>query len=457
MAWTRDPDNLIQIMTSNTLPSGVAYASSDESNNAYCAFDNNPGSAWYTFQAPVAPWKLGYDFANGVVVYKYNILPYSSKVDWTPKNWTFEGWNGLSWVVLHTVTNASWSAGVANSYTFANNTKYTKYQLNISATNSGSAPWICELEMIGEPISGDPHSLIPKMTSNTLPSGVAFASSDELHNGYCVFDNSPGSAWYTFQAPYAPWKLGYDFQNGVVVYKYNILIAPTSSTKGYPPKSWTFEGWDGLHWVVLHFVTNETWYSGRLKSYTFANNTKYTKYQLNISAAYDGPPWIYELEMIGDSIPKPHWARDPHNLIPIMMSNTYPSGVAFASSDEDNRAYWAFDSTSGTSWYTFQAPYAPWKLGYDFKNGVVVNKYNILPTGSDIGCTPKNWTFEGWNGLSWVVLHTVTNATWSLGVANSYSFANTTKYTKYQLNISATCNGSPPWIYELEMIGDPIS
>ncbi|WP_366345720.1 SPRY domain-containing protein [Paenibacillus amylolyticus] len=106
------------------------------------------------------------------------------------------------------------------------------------------------------------ETTIPKMTSDTAPSGKAFAKS-------------------VYNASYAPWKafngiddaegyaslsgsggtgyLGYEFPNAISLYKY-VVRSTGSSSLTKMPKDWTFEGSnDGVNWNVLDTQTNQTW------------------------------------------------------------------------------------------------------------------------------------------------------------------------------------------------------
>jgi hypothetical protein len=108
----------VPIMTSNTTPSGIA--------------STNVGTAWYAFDAAgfnsdwivdvVSPgtW-LAYEFTSPIAVNQYSFAGYTNQ-----NNWTFEAWNGSTWIVLHTITGAS-----VTSYTsplLGNSTAYIKYR-----------------------------------------------------------------------------------------------------------------------------------------------------------------------------------------------------------------------------------------------------------------------------------------------------------------------------------------
>lgn len=137
------------------------------------------------------------------------------------------------------------------------------------------------------------------------------------------------------------------------------------------------------------------------------------------------------------------------NKIPTMTSNTTPEGIATTSSGlyrpvgHDYGPWRAFmntvDTTSGYNycWHLDAGITSGW-LGYEFASPQIITSYDITPQNDFTGRTPRTWTFEGYNGTTWVVLDTRTNITsWTNLVANSYSFSNSTAYTKYRINISA--------------------
>ena len=148
--------------------------------------------------------------------------------------------------------------------------------------------------------------------------------------------------------------------------------------------------------------------------------------------------------------------------IPTMSSTTAPSGIVTSSSDTGG--YW--------DWYAFEDgsvdPSKRWDsnvtiatdnaqyIGYEFAGPKLIQQYTIRQSGSGQG--PSDWTFEGWNGSSWVTIHTVVGQTGGgsnhVRTYNDKHFTNETTYTKYRWVISNCAGGSTqtPTIYELEMM-----
>lgn len=165
-----NPASSIPVMTGYTSPSGIVTASSEylsASGDAWKAFDNNTGSSWISANGSGSVGWLAYEFPTPRNIVGYTISNPNSSIAF-PKDWTFEGWNGTSWVVLHTVignTNTStYSASVSNS------TSYIKYRINITA-NNGSLSYssIGEFKMY---VPGDSLTAAVAGGGFTLNSGV---------------------------------------------------------------------------------------------------------------------------------------------------------------------------------------------------------------------------------------------------------------------------------------------
>jgi len=144
--------------------------------------------------------------------------------------------------------------------------------------------------------------------------------------------------------------------------------------------------------------------------------------------------------------------------IPVMTSNTAPSGTASASAEDTGfDAFKAFDSNQfGSTW----SPNATtgW-LAYEFPGGneKTVTKYEVSRRGAKPDADQaKDWTFEGWTGSAWVTLDTQTNISWSAGADEMKSFpiSNSTAYIKFRLNISANNGGANLFIADLAVMED---
>jgi hypothetical protein len=134
-----------------------------------------------------------------------------------------------------------------------------------------------------------------------------------------------------------------------------------------------------------------------------------------------------------------------------MTSNTTPSGIAAASAAQ-SPAWQAFDKNIATFWQTPSSGQTGW-LSYQFPTGKIIKKYGFNSVAT-ITINPKTWTFEGSNnGSTWTVLDTQTNFPTQTNTFYSFDISsNTTSYTYYRINITATTGGaSGIALYEFEM------
>lgn len=121
------------------------------------------------------------------------------------------------------------------------------------------------------------ENIIPKMTSNTTPSGEASASS---YNGarppWHAFDGTANS-WLTDGKNTNQW-LSYKFASPKKINKYAIK----DQLPARLPNSWRIEGSnDGQNWIVLDSHSNVTdWIAGTRKEFIFTNEQSFFYYRI---------------------------------------------------------------------------------------------------------------------------------------------------------------------------------
>ena len=141
-----------QEMTGYTSDYGDSVTASSEDlanyGHAWKAFNQNPVTYWSTPEGTTSAW-IAYEYPQARVVSGYTITAVDPDemglvLYHAPKSWTFEGWNGSDWVILDTQSNiVDWPMegpglifkDFSKTFTFTNSTAYTKYRLNISASN----------------------------------------------------------------------------------------------------------------------------------------------------------------------------------------------------------------------------------------------------------------------------------------------------------------------------------
>lgn len=131
------------IMTSNTAPSGIVSASSVGAGAAWNVFDRNSGTYWFG-TVNNSGW-VSYEFPTPIAIDLYSFPAFRNDV-YDPRDWTFEAWNGSSWIQLHSVTGIT-SGTSYTSPLLGNSTAYTRYRFNITATRGNQFPIIAEFNM----------------------------------------------------------------------------------------------------------------------------------------------------------------------------------------------------------------------------------------------------------------------------------------------------------------------
>lgn len=140
--------------------------------------------------------------------------------------------------------------------------------------------------------------------------------------------------------------------------------------------------------------------------------------------------------------------------VPIMTSDTAPSGVCSASSYHVTVPPWkAFIGPSG-GWFNNGEGLPVW-LQYQFPAAVVIQGYSILPWSLDSwdGRCITAWHLDASNdGSSWTTLHTVSHSwPWVQWVKEVFGFYNVTPYAYYRLVITATKGNSYTGLQSFEL------
>jgi hypothetical protein len=136
----------------------------------------------------------------------------------------------------------------------------------------------------------------------------------------------------------------------------------------------------------------------------------------------------------------------PDMPIPLMTGNTQPSGVAFAGQNTST-AFQAFNWTTATAWTSTNLTNC--FVGYQFPAGKVIKRYYLFR--SNVAQRPISWTFEGSNdGVSYTTLETVTSNTATTPYLSGV-LPNTTSFTYYRINITASTGGASATVSILEM------
>lgn len=112
------------------------------------AFDDNIATKWASANTPLPHW-LRYDLAAPKLVLKYTLQSHAVNPHQTPKSWTFEGWTGAAWDVLHTVSlEPNWAGTELRTYYLpSRTTTYSDYRWNVSAIEAGQIVSVAEAQL----------------------------------------------------------------------------------------------------------------------------------------------------------------------------------------------------------------------------------------------------------------------------------------------------------------------
>lgn len=137
-------------------------------------------------------------------------------------------------------------------------------------------------------------------------------------------------------------------------------------------------------------------------------------------------------------------------VVPVMTSNTAPSGTVTAESTYVSCAAWkAFNASKNLTvydnWMSNGTGVPTW-LQYQFTSGKVITGYAVTSRISEFNRSPQAWSFQGSNdGSSWTTLDSQTGQTgWTSLQRRPFSFSNTTSYTYYRLYM--TTQGSDAYV-----------
>lgn len=142
------------------------------------------------------------------------------------------------------------------------------------------------------------------------------------------------------------------------------------------------------------------------------------------------------------------------NLVPLMTSNTAPSGVVTSSGfHQSNYDRKVFDKSSTDNGWMVAGAANQW-VAYEFPIKTKVTHYKITSSYT-IESSPKNFRFEGSNDSStWIVLDSKSNVNWQLKEVKEFSIdeSKTNLYKSYRLFIESN-NGHTTYtsVGELEL------
>lgn len=329
--------------------------------------------------------------------------------------------------------------------------------------------------------------LVPKMTSNTTPSGVASANNyyGSGYEAYKAFDGNSSTHWSSTLRGASSGYLRYQFSSAVCVkkaYVYNgasqintLQVEGSNNGTDWTPISEVITTQGGGEEIYIPCTNNSDFIYYQI-AYSQASGLGATFYEVQFyPQSYDGVGITEDstaMTYIGLNnyasntlLADSDWAKaicvsnysdsvmNVHN--PNMSSNTTPSGyVASASSVYSSQfpAYQAFDGT-GYSWCSDAG--SSFYVRLKFAEAIIINAFKMIVNHGDVNQSRQfnNWKIQGSNDASnWTDLYTSTELTVS-DVVYGGLFNNSTPYLYYQLYIikNATTKSYSPEIEELRL------
>ncbi len=193
------------------------------------AFDGitTSGNAWRTANGNVTGF-IQYIFPAAITPLKYRIFGRDANATQNPKDWTFEFFNGVTFTVVQTVTNASFPIGSFLDFFLPTPTLATIWQVNISLNNGNATTvGLAELEITAAVADG---------SCIVYPDGEFDSSPDFSLVDHCAMGNTIGRqvqfpGFYEQLATSSPGRVSESLQ------------APLTTTFGeiQPNRSWFTE------------------------------------------------------------------------------------------------------------------------------------------------------------------------------------------------------------------------
>ncbi|MGR6760458.1 discoidin domain-containing protein [Paenibacillus sp. T2-29] len=309
------------------------------------------------------------------------------------------------------------------------------------------------------------ENLIPTMTSNTAPSGIASASTEygDRWKAWNAFDHLVDDyGWVAASGNTTGW-LCYKFPSSLRITRYTITMRSGSHAES--PNTWTFEGSsDGAAWSVLDTRSNISFSTNLSQSFDFTNGAPYPYYRINITKNNGGGLLrISEMEMYAKQYESKFlistntdefyslYKKAERPLVSLMNGFDSPSGSVIGSANYSTNYTWkAFDGDDITVYATNFTPSSsyPAFIGFKFNEAVCVKRYSFRAGLRTFRFMASN------NGVNWDVLDTKSSLTANITDTQTFDILNDQSYTQYKIETSLATTGND-WIsiYSVQFYG----
>ncbi len=236
--------------------------------------DQDVATSWYSGRTKGPVW-LQYEF-NDVAwaMTQYKLVNSGTDSATDPRDWQLLASNdGITWTVLDRQSNQVFtSRRQAKRYPLQNETPYRFYRLNVTANAGGKDDGVRLAEF--QLWSDDTPAVASANAENAPREGAAQA-----------FDGDTNTKWFNANGGATGW-LQYQFGGGQARVVSRYALTSGNDVPERDPKDWQFQASnDGHDWTTLDVEQNQSFVSrNQTKSYSFANDTDYRFYRLNITA-----------------------------------------------------------------------------------------------------------------------------------------------------------------------------
>jgi len=314
--------------------------------------------------------------------------------------------------------------------------------------------------------------LVPIMTSDTTPSGVASAGNVYgSNNAYKAFDDDDTTYWYTNVTDSTSW-IQYEFENPVCAKRFKALITLASANTNYCPSGYTLSASnDGVNFITLKTASITKVTSSFELDVSFENPNLFKYYRIlvsNSSSGYGIGQWnrlqfytdekgITEnqsaMSYIGlnnycantlladadwfDGICNSEYFESVLNVkVPTMTGYSTPSGTVSASGVDSTYYPWkAFNNAPSTSTAWSSGSSKAGYIQYMFDRLVCITKLSIRATyGGQIRMGSFS-IYASNDGSTWG--NPIYSGSVTSGDVENFVFNNSTKYKYWRVSYSA--------------------
>lgn len=258
---------------------------------------------------------------------------------------------------------------------------------------------------------------VPKMTSNTTPSGVASCDKNYTSDpAWHAFDQDTSTQWSTYQQSNpTSGKVRYQFTTPVAITTVTALIPYDS---GYRARDYKVNASsDGITYQTLASGTFTSKSVTSTETITFSNTDKYLYWELEIDSTYSGAVNVKILQFYSDSvttsadamtyigqnnyaantlIADATWKEAICNsaYIESVLNVKVPLGGtaimtagSWAYNPQDKNINNVFDGNTSTSTYTTSGGF-PWGMGYHFDRSVKIVAFRYFYATGIVNANP---------------------------------------------------------------------